>query len=239
MARGRILLKSDTLFPVISPQRILYSDNHLLAVGKLSGELVVAGARRLKSGHTADASSLPLLDFLKKDYPGLRPLHRLDFETSGVVLFARTKQAAEAVMKSKFNGWEKTYVALVAGRIDRRFGDITTPLPARGEGIVPAVTRYRVLQTFANSTLVEATMQTGRHHQIRRHFAGIGHPLLLDEEYGNKGVNRVFSHEFKLHRFFLHAAKLSLSHPVTGEKIGIEASLPRVFEGVLKRLRIL
>ncbi|MDO8468513.1 MAG: RluA family pseudouridine synthase, partial [Candidatus Peribacter sp.] len=180
---------------------------------------------------------LSLLDFLRKDYPGLKPLHRLDFETSGVVVFARTKGVAEAVIASKFEGWKKTYITLVAGRMPRQDGVIRSPLPSRGKGVVPAETVYRVLQVFANSCLVEADIETGRHHQIRRHFASIGHPLLLDEEYGNKGINRVFTREFRLRRFFLHAAKVSFPHPVTGEPLTIEAPLPRVFEGVLKQLR--
>ncbi|MDD5103363.1 MAG: RluA family pseudouridine synthase [Candidatus Peribacteraceae bacterium] len=214
---------------MIDRRRILFSDDSLLAVNKLSGELVVAGAGK--------SDKLSLLDFLRKDYPGLKPLHRLDFETSGVVIFARTKKVAEAVLTSKFNGWKKTYVTLVAGRMPRPSGVIRTPLPARGEGVVPAETVYRVLEVFANSCLVEADIETGRHHQIRRHFESIGHPLLLDEEYGNKAINRVFTREFHLRRLFLHAVSVSLPHPVTGESLTIGAPLPRVFEGMLKRLR--
>lgn len=216
---------------MIDRRRILFSDDSLLAVNKLSGELVVAGA--------GTSDKLSLLDFLRKDYPGLKPLHRLDFETSGVVVFARTKQVAEAVVTSKFNGWKKTYITLVAGRMPRLDGVIRSPLPSRGQGVVPAETVYRVLEIYANSCLVEADIETGRHHQIRRHFASIGHPLLLDEEYGNKGINRVFTREFRLRRFFLHAARVSFPHPVTGEPLTIEAPLPRVFESVLKKLRSL
>lgn len=227
--RPRRSPKSDTLRGVIDSRRILFDDDSFLAVNKLAGELVVAGA--------GQSDKLSLLDFLRKDHPGLRALHRLDFETSGVVLFAKTKKAADAVLSSKFAGWKKTYVTLVAGRMPREQGVIRTPLPARGEGTVPAQTDYRVLQVFANSSLVEADIFTGRHHQIRRHFASIGHPLLLDEEYGNKGINRVFTREFRLHRFFLHAATLEFPHPLTGETLTIKAPLPRVFEGVLKQLR--
>ena len=213
----------------LSTQRVLFEDDDLLAVNKLSGELVVAGAGK--------SDKLSLLDFLRKEYPGLRALHRLDFETSGVVLFARSKKAADAVLQSKFHGWEKAYRTLVARRMRRQSGAIRTPLPARGEGMVPAVTTYKVLEIFVNSTYLEAGMHTGRHHQIRRHFASIGYPLLLDEEYGSKAINRVFTREFRLRRFFLHAAKLSLPHPVTGEPLVIEAPLPNTFERVLKLLR--
>lgn len=224
---------------MISGRRILYRDDHLLAVDKLCGELVVAGGERLKSGHRADHATLPLLDFLLKDYPGLRALHRLDFETSGVVLFARTKRAYEAVRASAFADWKKTYRTLVTGRLPHRTGVINLPLPSRGEGDVPALTSYRVDEEYASSTFVEAQMRTGRHHQIRRHFAAIRHPLVLDDAYGNKAFNRVFSREFKCHRFFLHAAVLELPHPVTGQMLRIEAPMPRLFESVRKRLRSL
>lgn len=233
-------MRRGTLRGVISPDRILYRDDHLLAVNKLAGELVVAGA--------GASDRLSLLDFLRKEYPGLRPLHRLDFETSGVVLFARSKQAFEAVRSSKFAGWRKVYLALVEGR-PRPQGDIRTPLPSRarpnvvqngrGEGDVPALTRYKVLDQFANSAFVEAEIQTGRHHQIRKHFAGIGHPLALDHVYGHKGYNRVFTQELGFRQFFLHASRLELPHPVTGEALKIEAPLPKPFESVLKRLRAL
>lgn len=221
----------------LSPSRILFEDEYLLAVNKLSGELVVRGASRLRSGRAAENAPLPLLDFLRKEYPGLRPLHRLDFETSGVVVFARTKRAFDAVLAARFRDWQKVYRALVVGRLPRDKGDIRLPLPARGEGTVPALTQYRVLEIFANSTFIEATISTGRHHQIRRHFAAIHHPLVLDAVYGKRDVNRVFTQEFHFHKFFLHACSLTFPHPITGEEMRIEAPLPRAFQDLLGRLR--
>ncbi len=219
----------------INRDRILYEDPQLLAVNKLSGELVVKGAGRV--------DKLPLLDFLKQEYPGLRPLNRLDFETSGVVLFARTKQAFEAMVdQTKLEEPDilKTYRALLAGRGLRDHGEITKPLPPRtGKGTVPAKTAYRVLERYINSLYVEADIVTGRYHQIRRHFAGIGHALVLDWEYGDEKYNRVFQREFRLARFFLHAWRVRLTHPITGENLIIEAPMPMVFEGILKKLRAL
>lgn len=216
----------------ISRDRILYEDAHLLAVNKLGGELVVKGK--------GEVGKLPLLDFLKKDYPGLRTLHRLDFETSGVVVFARTKEAYEQVMAAHFAGWKKIYRTLVVGRMDREKGEVRKPLPARsGKGTVEAVTRYTVLDRFANSSDVEATIETGRHHQIRRHFASIGYPLVLDHVYGNEKFNRVFTQEFGYRKFFLHAARIELPHPITGKGIVIEAPLPKTFEKMIKTLRSL
>lgn len=216
----------------VDDRRILYEDEDLLAVLKLAGELVVKGAGRI--------DKLPLLDFLKKDHPGLRALHRLDFETSGVVLFAKTKRAYDACMDTKFEGWKKTYRTLVMGRIDRDTGVLRAPLPARtGKGMVEAETRFRVLDRFANSSYVEAEIETGRHHQIRKHFAAIKHPLVLDQIYGHAKFNQLFTKEFRYHRFFLHAAKIELPHPITGKNIVVEAPMPKPFEIVLKKLRSL
>ena len=215
--------------PMISADRILYEDQYLLAVNKLSGELVVRGK--------GEVGKLPLLDFLKKDYPGLRTIHRLDFETSGVVVFARTKEVLEKVLSVHFDGWKKIYHALVMGRMERKHGSITLPLPSRGEGKVDAETNYKTLETFANSSYIEAEIKTGRHHQIRRHFAAIHHPLVLDHVYGHKKFNGTFTQEFKLRKFFLHAFRVEFPHPITGENMVIEAPLPKPFAEILKKLK--
>ncbi|PIR53565.1 hypothetical protein COU76_00425 [Candidatus Peregrinibacteria bacterium CG10_big_fil_rev_8_21_14_0_10_49_10] len=216
----------------ISPSRILYEDPHLLAVDKRSGELVVKGSGTVEK--------LPLLDFLKKDYPGLRALHRLDFETSGVVLFARTKEAYEQVRASDFAGWKKIYSTLVMGRMPRPKGTIATPLPARnGKGTVEAVSHYTVLERFANSSFLDVEIETGRHHQIRKHLAEIGHPLALDDKYGHMKFNRLFTKELGFRKFFLHAKRVELPHPKTGEVIAVEAPLPKPFADLLRVLRSL
>jgi RluA family pseudouridine synthase len=214
----------------ISRDRILYEDDHLIAVNKLSAELVVKGKGKVEK--------LPLFDFLKQDYPGLRSVHRLDFETSGVVVFARTKEVYERITETNFAGWKKVYTALVMGRINRKMGVIRMPLPARtGKGTVEAHTEYKVIERFANSSLVEAAIETGRHHQIRKHFAFIKHPLVLDHVYGHERFNKVFTQEFGYRRFFLHAARIECTHPITGEPLTIEAPLPKPFTAVVKRLQ--
>lgn len=211
----------------IAEARILYADEYFLAVNKRSGELVVQGS--------GERGKLPLLDFLRKDYPGLHPVHRLDFETSGVVLFARSRPALAAM---RGTAMRKTYHALVTGTLKRRIGDIRTPLPARAsEGTVPALTRYRVLVSFGDVALVEAEILTGRQHQIRRHFAGIGHPLILDHVYGDIAANRKLGRSLGYRKFFLHASRLSFHHPFTGREITIEAPLPETFNEVLERLQ--
>lgn len=235
----------------ISPDRILYCDDAILAVNKLAGELVVQGSGKLQK--------LPLYDFLRKQYPGIHPMNRLDFETSGVVLFARTKKVMADELAGKFKGWKKTYRTIVMGKVQKDIGEISIPLPARSQNplrktfkrkpdpkgalpdekknnSVPALTRYRVLQRFANSTYVEVEITTGRHHQIRRHFSMLKHPLALDDVYGNERFNKTFTKEFHYRRFFLHAIKTTFPHPVTGKEMIVDAPMPKPFEEVLKML---
>lgn len=214
----------------IAKERILYEDTWLLGVMKLSGELVVKGKGRV--------DRLPLLDFLRKEYPGLSPIHRLDFETSGVVIFAKSKNALKTIVESKFSGWIKTYVAIVKG-LPKNEGVVKFPLPARsGDGKVAAETKYRLLKRLRDCSFVELTFERGQRHQIRRHMSMIGHPLVLDKVYGDERLNRVFSKYLKMQRFFLHASKAEFPHPVTKERITIECPLPKYFEATLRKLTI-
>ncbi|MBI2524008.1 hypothetical protein HYW11_02215 [Candidatus Peregrinibacteria bacterium] len=219
----------------IDPRRILYCDDHILVVNKLSGELVVRGKGAVVK--------LPLLDFLRRQYPGLRAVHRLDFETSGVVVFARTREALQNILSNKFVQWKKMYVTIVTGRPQRE-GVIRFSLPARSVKAseerrqVPAVTRYRVLEQFRDAAFLEVWMEEGgRRHQIRQHLARIGHPLALDDVYGDRSLNRAFSRSYGYRKFFLHAASLSFPHPATGNILTIEAPLPRAFDECLERLQ--
>ncbi len=199
-------------------KRILYEDDHLLGVNKLSCELVVKGRGKVQK--------LSLFDYLKKDYPGLKVLHRLDFETSGVVVFGKSKDTE--LIKAK-----KIYRTVVIGRMKNNRGVISKKLPARTGGEVEAMTRYNVLRKFKDASYVEAEIETGRHHQIRKHFASIGHPLVLDQVYGNERQYSKFSRRFRLKKFFLHAVRIEMEHPVTGKRIAIEAPMPKVFSKVL------
>lgn len=213
----------------INKDRILYLDDYLLAVNKLSGELVVKAP--------GQQNKLPLFDFLKKDYPGLSVLHRLDFETSGVIIFARNKNVLNKA-KEQMPTWKKTYRALVAGHLKDKNGVIDEPLPARGKDIkVPAKTIYRVINYFKDCTYVEAEILTGRQHQIRRHFAGINHPLILDSRYGNFKDNKKITRRLGFKRFFLHAWKIELNHPFLKEPLIINAPLPPAFTKILNFLQ--
>ncbi len=214
----------------LHPGRILFEDQWLLAVHKLPFELTVAGSGK--------AQKLSLFDFLRKDYPGIHPINRLDFETSGIVIFAKNSDVLATVTKSKFRGWVKTYHTIVAGVMKRNVSEIRFKLPSRIKGDeVPAITKYRVLERFPFASYVEAEIEAGKHHQIRRHFSMIGHPLALDKEYGEGKFNNQFGQKFRFHKFFLHALAVSFPHPVTDEEISIEDPLPATFEAVLEKLR--
>lgn len=215
----------------ISPDRILYEDQWLLIVTKLPGELTVQGKGRL--------DRLPLLDFLRKDYPTLLPVHRLDFETSGVIVFAKTKAVLKKIVESKFEGWKKTYLALTLGPMRQKEGTVDIPLKARSsEGVVPAETKYNVLIVSPAASLVELSFERGQRHQIRQHMAMIGAPLILDDVYGNEKENRKFQRFLKMKRFFLHASAITFPHPVTGKEVAVKAPMPSSFKETMKKLRM-
>ena len=212
----------------ISPERILYADEYLLIVNKLAGELVVAAG---------GGGKLPLYDFLHQNYPGLRVVHRLDFGTSGVLVFAKNAEVLRVIREGKFSGWKKRYRMIVAGHMNERSGTIKKALPARTKHeLVDAVTHFKVLRTFPLASYVETEIETGRKHQIRQHLASIGHPLVLDPLYSDPRKDRAFKRAFKFRRFFLHAFSLDLPHPVTGKLLHVEAPLPPSFQEVLKKL---
>jgi len=207
--------------------RLLYSDPHLAAIDKPAG---VAAQATL----TTDRGTLPALVAGLLDGPAIL-VHRLDRETSGVTLFARTKAAAAALAEAFRTGVpQKTYLALCAKAPTPPEGRIAEPLgkdvhraglrcvDPRGEA---AATRYRTLRTGAHGALVEAQPETGRTHQIRIHLAHLGASLLGDPRYG--GPRRVG--EQRIPRVMLHAARLALPHPVTGAPMVFEAPIPEDF----------
>ena len=184
-------------------------------------------------------------DWALEDRPELIPVHRLDKDTSGVILFAKNEKAEE-YLRGLFKNREikKTYLTLVVGEIKDKEGKIElaigrskrTPLKrvAIGEKrgkIREAVTGYKVLKRFDGFTLAEASPKTGRTHQIRSHFAAIGHPVVCDKLYAGKR----FACPAGLSRQFLHAFSLELTLP-SGTRTRLEAELPGDLEKVLQKL---
>lgn len=197
-----------------------------------------------------------LVDWLIKKYPeikkvgddpAVRPgiVHRLDKETSGVMVVARAQKAFQE-LKKKFQTRqiEKTYMALVRGAVKQKRGVIDLPIGTlrshgvkrtvrqeHAKNIKTAATAFRVLERFPNATFVEVTPKTGRMHQIRVHFSAIGHPVFGDRLYGGKADVLP-----GLSRQFLHASSLSFSYP-EGRRFQFSANLPDDLKAVLAVLR--
>ncbi len=198
---------------------ILYRDPHLIAVDKPSGLAVHRGwARDRRVAMTLVRDAIDQWVY---------PIHRLDRATSGVLLFALDPEGASKVQAQLQEGAvEKRYLALVRG-ITPEHGLIDHPVPRTRNGPrVDAVTEFRRLGTFERYSLVEARPRTGRLHQIRRHFKHLSHPLIGDVRYGKGEHNRLFRERFGLFRLALHASRLRLHHPVTGEPMTLRAPLP-------------
>lgn len=210
---------------------VLYRNGVLLAVDKPPGLAVHRGMARDR------VVALQLV----RDLVGrhVHAVHRLDRATSGVLLFALDPATARA-MQERFEAGavEKRYLALVRG-IPPEEGVIDHPVPRADDGPrAPAVTLYRRLATFERYALVEARPLTGRHHQIRRHFKHLSHPLIGDVRYGKGEHNRLFRERYGLHRLALHAAELAFDHPATGERLRILAPLPEDLAGPLRAIGI-
>ena len=193
---------------------IIYEDSWLLAVNKPSGLLTIP---------TPKKEQRTLTSILNEDLEQrglsyrLHPCHRLDRETSGLILYAKGKSIQKKMMDDfKHKKIKKTYIAFVQGTLFKNQGEIKENI----EGL-SAVTKYKVIQRRQDFTLVEVMPLTGRTNQIRIHFKEIGHPVVGETKYA-------FRRDFKLRakRLCLHAKRLEFTHPITKKYIRIEADLP-------------
>jgi 23S rRNA pseudouridine1911/1915/1917 synthase len=217
----------------LAPGRLLYSDDQLVAIDKPAG--VPAQATL-----TSDRGTLPELASALVGAP-LTLVHRLDRETSGVTVLARTPEATVALAEAFRAGRpEKTYLALCLrppsppeGRLEAAIGRDPRRAGLRlvSPGGDAAATRYRTL-VVGHAALVEAKPETGRTHQIRVHLAHLGAPLLGDPKYGGPRMVGAVS----VARVMLHAARLELPHPITGAPLRFEAPLPADFAGLATAL---
>ncbi|MFT6320638.1 MAG: RluA family pseudouridine synthase [Granulosicoccus sp.] len=202
-----------------------------------------------------------LTTFLKDRLEDVFVVHRLDKETSGVILFAKNAAAHRNLsMQFEARTVDKIYLALVEGSVHKEEGEINQPIANnmrdKGRMIIasrgkPSLTLYQVIERFKNYTLVEANIKTGRTHQVRVHFEVIGYPLAVDSLYGRKDAFLLSEVKMKkyrsgkdvieekplMSRTTLHAAKVTFNHPTTDESITFEAELPKDFRAVLNQLR--
>jgi 23S rRNA pseudouridine1911/1915/1917 synthase len=212
------------------PVDVLYEDDAVIAINKPAGITVHAGAGA-RSG-TLVNRLVHHFQSLSQVGGDLRPgiVHRLDRGTSGVLLVARTDSAHRALAQQfAERSTEKTYIAVVQGIVHADSGRITKPITrdpvhrTRMTAKLPhgrdALTDFRVLKRFENSTLLEIRIGTGRTHQIRAHMSSIGHPVAGDRLYGARAAERIF----------LHAWRIGFTSPATGERVTVEAPLPDEF----------
>jgi 23S rRNA pseudouridine955/2504/2580 synthase len=140
-------------------------------------------------------------------------IHRLDKDTSGLLMIAKNQQTADELM-SIFESGEvgKEYLCLVVGRLPSNEGKMDFPLSGREGNPVHALTRFRVLKRFSETTFARVQIETGRLHQIRLHFAKLGYPVVMDDQHGDFGFNSRFRKQYRLKRQFLHAEKLNIKY---------------------------
>ncbi len=221
--------------------QILYQDQHLVAINKPHNLLVH------RSAIAAEESVFALQ--LLRDQLGqwVSPCHRIDRKTAGVLLFALTKEADQA-MKKQFENQEchKKYIALVRGFLPDE-GSIDRPLENENGIEKPALTHYRCLQKIelpiavsryptSRYSLAEIFPKTGRTHQIRRHFAQMRHYLIGDKTHGECKQNKMFEERFGLKTMLLQAQELTFTHPFSQEKVLITAPMMIEFSGILEQI---
>ena len=238
-------LQSERHAPEIQPQptplAIVYEDQDLLVVNKPAG-MVVHPAR----GHFGDT----LLDMLLARYPEMGQfgdsehpgiVHRLDKDTSGLLIVAKNMRAQAALVEQmKQHAIIKRYLALVEGVVALDAGSIDAPIgrdPRYRQQMAittassrEARTHFRIVQRFSRHTLLLLQLETGRTHQIRVHLQAIGYPVVGDPVYGPTGKHDTLP----LSRQFLHAYQLAFNHPITGQRIELEAPLPKDLEQILQ-----
>ena len=236
----------EELVPEPAALAIVHEDAHVLVVDKPAGMVVHPGAGHargtLAAAVLAHAPTIAGVGGPRR--PGI--VHRLDKDTSGLLVLAKTREAYEALVAQLASRTvTRRYLVVVHGRVARDAGVVDRPIGRHPHDRVRmavrpagrgrrAVTRFRVLERFARFTHLEVSLETGRTHQIRVHLASLGHPVAGDAVYGGRRRPPV---PVPLEGLALHAAALAFVHPATGERVEFRAPLPARMERLLSHLR--
>lgn len=224
-----------------APLQILYQDEHIVAINKPHNLLV-------HRSPIASEERVFALQMLRDQLNcWVNPCHRIDRKTGGVLLFSLSKDADRA-MQMKFENREidKEYLALVRGFLPEE-GTTDRPLENANGVLQASVTHYRCLQQVelnievsrypkSRYSLAQIIPETGRTHQIRRHFAQMRHYLIGDKTHGDCKHNKMFEEHFGLNTMLLHATKLRFKHPFTGEDMMVTAPLHPEFSAILEKI---
>jgi 23S rRNA pseudouridine955/2504/2580 synthase len=229
----------------LSALRVLLEDDWILVLDKPSGMAAHTGSG-ITGGTVVDVVRAYLGPKAERNGFAASPAHRLDRETSGVLVVAK-RRPAMVHFTDVFTAHraKKRYLVLVKGKLSRPEGLIDLPLAEhqqtaaskarRGVNLQEARTRYQVVAQTSQVAYVRCTIETGRTHQIRRHFAAIGHPVVGDSKHGDFAFNREAKAKWGLTRLFLHAARLEFPHPEDQRRVTVEAPLPAELAEVLER----
>ena len=215
---------NSNVYPTKMDLNIVYEDKWLLILNKPAGIAVHPSIL-----HYKDSLSNGVRFYFDKIklYKKIRPVNRLDFDTSGLIIFAKCEYIQEELIRQMSNNsFKKEYLCLVNGNFEKLSGTISAPISRKEGSIIErcvdqngktAITKYEVLKSFDNYSLVKCILQTGRTHQIRVHMAYIGHPLIGDTLYG-KGKSNIID------RQALHSYKISFIHPITLKEMTFECN---------------
>lgn len=227
IVEGLLDLEEDNsnIYPSKMELDIVHEDSYILVIDKPAGVAVHPSMRHYKDSLSNGVRYYFDEIGLKKK---IRPVNRLDLNTSGLVIFAKNEYIQEALIKQMKDGtFKKEYICLIVGIFEEKIGTINLPIARKEKSIIErcvsssgqeSITHYEVIAEFENYSLVKCELETGRTHQIRVHMAHIGHPLLGDTLYGKKSG--------LIDRQALHCSRLSFMHPITKEAVVLESELP-------------
>ena len=225
--------KSENIIPTQIDLNIIYEDEYYIVINKPSGIAIHPSIL-----HYTDslANGVKFYFEQKNIKKKIRPINRLDKDTSGIVIFAKNEYIQEFLVKEmKKNTFFKEYIAVCEGIFESKIGTFNLPIGRKENSIIErcvcsdgdiAITHYNVLKSLKNTSVVHVTLETGRTHQIRVHLSNIGHPILGDTLYGNPSS--------VINRQALHAYKVKFIHPITGLNVEYIATIPSDIKSIIK-----